>query len=128
MTASKYDADVAIAASGTVALELAIIGVPHIVAYKVPKLTEWLARRFLHIQFVNLTNILLGYEVVPELLQQDCNPVTIMQYVEQFLAKEGLYKRQIDNFAKLRAYLGLGEQTPRDNAAAAILELIHRRK
>ncbi|MBR6356211.1 MAG: lipid-A-disaccharide synthase [Alphaproteobacteria bacterium] len=126
--AAFQNADVAIAASGTVALELAIIGVPHIVAYKVPKLTEWLARRFLHIQFVNLTNILLGYEVVPELLQQDCNPVTIMQYVEQFLAKEGLYKRQIDNFAKLRAYLGLGEQTPSDNAAAAILELIHRRK
>lgn len=126
--AAFQNAEVAIAASGTVALELAIVGVPHIVAYKVPKLTEWLARRFLHIQFVNLTNILLGYEVVPELLQQDCNPLTIMQYIEQFLAKGSLYKRQIDNFAKLRAYLGLGEQTPSDNAATAILEFINRRK
>ncbi len=126
--AAFQNADVAIAASGTVALELAIIGVPHIVAYKVPKLTEWLARHFLHIQFVNLTNILLGYEVVPELLQQDCNPITIMQYVEQFLAKDTLYKRQIDNFVKLRSYLGLGKQTPSDNAATAIIELINRRK
>lgn len=126
--AAFQNAEVAVAASGTVALELAITGVPHVVAYKVPKLTEWLARRFLHIQFVNLTNILLGYEVVPELLQQDCNPLTIMQYIEQFLAKGSLYKRQIDNFAKLRAYLGLGEQTPSDNAASAILEFINRRK
>lgn len=126
--AAFQNADVAIAASGTVALELAILDVPHIVAYKVPKPTEWVARRCLHIQFVNLTNILLGYEVVPELLQQDCNPDNIMQYVEQFLSRNSLYKRQIENFGKLRNLLGLNEQTPSDNAAAAILELINRRK
>lgn len=124
--AAFQNADVAVAASGTVALELAIADVPHVVAYKVPKVTEWLVRRFLHIQFVNLTNILLGYEVVPELLQQDCNPHTIMQYIEQFLAKESLYKRQMENFEKLRKFLGLGEQTPSDNAALVILEFIKR--
>ena len=121
-------ADVAIAASGTVALELAILNVPHIIAYKVPKLTEWVARRCLHIQFVNLTNILLGYEVVPELLQQDCNPDNILQYIEQFLNQNSLYKRQMDNFEKLRKLLGLNEQTPSDNAANAILEMINCRK
>jgi len=124
--AAFQNADVAVAASGTVALELAIADVPHVVAYKVPKVTEWLVRRFLHIQFVNLTNILLGYEVVPELLQQDCNPHTITQYVEQFLTKESLYKRQMENFEKLRKFLGLGEQTPSDNAALVILEFIKR--
>lgn len=124
--AAFQNADIAIAASGTVALELAINNVPHIVAYKVPKLTEWIAKRFLNIQFVNLTNILLGYEVVPELLQQDCNPRTIMMYVEQFLAKESLYKRQMENFDKLRKFLGLGKQTPSDNAALVIIEFIKR--
>lgn len=122
------NADVAIAASGTVALELAILDVPHIVAYKVPKLTEWIAKRVLHIQFVNLTNILLGYEVVPELLQTDCNPENILQYVEQFLSKNTLYKRQIENFEKLRKLLGMGVQTPSDNAAAAIIKRIKHRK
>ena len=126
--AAFQNAAVAVAASGTVALELAILDVPHIIAYKVPKLTEWVARRCLHIQFVNLTNILLGYEVVPELLQQSCNPDNIMQYVEQFLSQNSLYKRQIENFGKLRKLLGLNEQTPSDNAATAILELINRRK
>ena len=122
------NADVAIAASGTVALELAILDVPHIVAYKVPKLTEWIAKRVLHIQFVNLTNILLGYEVVPELLQTDCNPENILQYVEQFLSQNTLYKRQIENFEKLRKLLGMGVQTPSDNAAAAIIKRIKHRK
>lgn len=118
------DADVAIAASGTVALELAIVNVPHIIAYKVPKLTEWVARRFLHIQFVNLSNILLGREIIPELLQQDCAPDNIMQYVEKFLAQKQPYERQMQGFEKVRALLGMGEQTPSDNAAMAILKLI----
>ncbi|MBQ9272010.1 MAG: lipid-A-disaccharide synthase [Alphaproteobacteria bacterium] len=126
--AAFQNADVAIAASGTVALELAILSVPHIIAYKVPKLTEWAAKHFLHIQFVNLTNILLGYEVVPELLQESCNPDNILQYIEQFLSKNSLYTRQIENFAKLRRMLGLNEQTPSDNAAAVILEFIKHRK
>lgn len=122
------DADVAIAASGTVALELAIVKVPHIIAYKVPKLTEWVARHCIHIEFVNLTNILLGREVVPELLQQACNADNILAYVEQFLKKESLYKRQEEGFEKLCQKLGMGEQTPSDNACKAIMELIAKRK
>lgn len=122
------DADVAIAASGTVALELAIVGVPHIIAYKVPKLTEWIARHFIHIQFVNLTNILLGREIVPELLQESCNPANIMAYIEQFLNKQSLYSRQMEGFEKLRQKLGMGEQTPSDNACKAIMELITKQK
>lgn len=122
------DAELAIAASGTVALELAIVGVPHIIAYKVPKLTEWIARRFIHIQFVNLTNILLGREIVPELLQEACNPDNIMAYIEQFLNKEALYKRQIEGFEKLRQKLGMGEQTPSDNACKAVMQLITKQK
>jgi lipid-A-disaccharide synthase len=119
---------VAIAASGTVALELAIVGVPHIIAYKVPKLTEWIARHFIHIQFVNLTNILLGREIVPELLQESCNPANIMAYIEQFLNKQSLYNRQMEGFKKLRQKLGMGEQTPSDNACKAIMELITKQK
>ncbi len=122
------DADVAIAASGTVALELAIVNVPHIIAYKVPKLTEWIARRVIHIQYVNLTNILLGREIVPELLQQDCEPNNILSYVEKFIRKQSPYNRQMEGFEKVRQLLGMGEQTPSANAAAEILKLIKNEK
>lgn len=123
-----HDADVAIAASGTVALELAIVNVPHIIAYKVPKLTEWIARRFIHIQYVNLTNILLSREIVPELLQESCNPANIMSYLEQFIANKPLYHHQMDGFDKVRKLLGMGEQKPSDNAAATIINFIKKKQ
>lgn len=66
----------AIAASGTVALELAIADVPHVIGYKVAPLTAALVKHFLHIQFVNLSNILLGREIVPELLRNAALPPT----------------------------------------------------
>ncbi|MBR1904624.1 MAG: lipid-A-disaccharide synthase [Alphaproteobacteria bacterium] len=123
-----HEADVAIAASGTVALELAIVNVPHIIAYKVPKLTEWIARRFIHIQYVNLTNILLAREIVPELLQEDCNPTNIMAYVEQFIEGKPIYHRQLNGFDKVRKLLGMGEQKPSENAAAAIIKFIKKKQ
>ena len=115
----------AIAASGTVALELAICDVPHIIAYKVSPLTALLAKKFLKIQFVNLSNILLGREVVPELLQERCVPASICSYIEPFLEKRGdWYDRQMEGFKKVRQILGQGEQTPSENAADILLEYI----
>ena len=119
------DSSVAVAASGTVALELAIINVPHIIAYKVPKLTEILARCFLHIKFVNLTNLLLNRLVVPELLQQECNPKNIASYVIKFLTDAGEYQRQKQGFEEARITLGFGRQTPSENAAQAIINKIN---
>lgn len=128
----RYDAfkssTVAIAASGTVALELAMVNVPHLIAYKVAPLTAWIAKHFLKIQFVNLTNILLGREIVPELLQNDCNVGQILFYVEELLKKEALYEREIDGFEKLKDILGMGEQTPSANACDVILKIIAQKK
>jgi len=115
----------AMAASGTVALELAIANVPHIVGYKVSPLTAILVRKFMHIQFVNLSNILLGREVVPELLQEQCVSGNICRFIKQFMAKDDIYDRQMDGFQKVREILGLGEQTPSENACDAILKLIN---
>ncbi len=116
-------ADIAIAASGTVALELAMVGVPHIVAYKVAPLTALLARCFLKIQFVNLSNILLGRKIVPELLQEDCTEDKILYEVEELLKKGDLYTRQTEGFEKVRQILGVGEQTPSANACDVLLEI-----
>ena len=87
-------AEAAIAASGTVALELAIVNVPHIIAYKVSPFTGWLAKHLLHIQFVNLSNIILGREVVPELLQERCDASNIEHYILSLLSKGDLYEKR----------------------------------
>lgn len=127
----RYDAfqstDIAIAASGTVALELAIINIPHIIAYKVAPLTAFLARHLLKIEFVNLTNILLGREVVPELLQENCTPDRILYYVSELLKKKELYERQQEGFEKLKTILGVGEQNPSETACDIIINAIEKK-
>lgn len=117
----------AIAASGTVALELAIADVPHIVGYKVSKWTALLAKKLLHIQFVNLSNILLGREVVPELLQETCESNNIAMHIRRFLNQDELYRHQMEGLAKVRKVLGLGEQTPSEKACDVILEIINKK-
>ena len=68
--ADKYDAfaasRAALAASGTVALELAMARLPMVVAYRLNRLTEMLLDRVVKVRQVNLVNLLLGRVVVPE--------------------------------------------------------------
>ena len=79
----RYDAfaasNVAIAASGTVSLELALAKVPHLIAYKVSPLTGYLAKRLLKIKYVNLINLLADKEIISELLQENCTVDNIVK-------------------------------------------------
>lgn len=67
-------ASLALVASGTATLEAALYGVPQVVAYQVPWLTEKLMRRKAIVQHVSLPNLLLGRALVPEFLQAECEP------------------------------------------------------
>ena len=115
--------DTAIAASGTVALELAMCKVPHIVAYKVSKLTYLMAKYLVHIKYVNLTNIMLKRLVVPELLQHDCVPEKISDKIEELLQKKSLYKQQMQGFDEVRTYLTNKDNSPSAMAADIIIRL-----
>lgn len=76
---AAFDAsDVALAASGTVSLELTLAGVPHLIAYKLNPVTGWLAKHILKIKYVNLINLLAQKEIIPELLQDNCTPEQIV--------------------------------------------------
>ncbi len=78
----SYDAlaysDLAIAASGSVTLEAAILGTPTIVIYKVSRLSYLLARLLVNIEFISLPNIIAGKEIFPEFIQQ-LNPEKIAE-------------------------------------------------
>ncbi|MBR5154217.1 MAG: lipid-A-disaccharide synthase [Alphaproteobacteria bacterium] len=118
-------AKLAIAASGTVALELAIINVPHLVAYKVPAITAWVARHFTNIKYVNLTNILLDTPIVPELLQDDCSITKLTETAKLLLdTTSSLYQKEIASFEDLRKTLGLGVLNPSQKASEIIFNLI----
>ncbi len=119
----------AIAASGTVALELAIINVPHIVCYKVPKLTAWIAKHFTNIKYINLTNILLDKQIIPELIQEECNKNKILKLSHELMdEKSELHIKEKKGFEELKIKLGVGKLNPSQKAAEIILENIKERK
>jgi lipid-A-disaccharide synthase len=118
--ASKF----AIAASGTVALELAIAKVPHLVSYIVSPLTAYIARKILKIKYVNLSNILLKKFAVPELIQEDCTIANIKKTMFKFLNDKKKRDKQLKDFDRVRDKLGFGNQTPSDKAADIILSKI----
>lgn len=113
----------AIAASGTVALELAMCRIPHIIAYKVAPLTYAIAKHLVKIKYVNLTNIMLNRLVIPELLQYDCTPENITADINDLLAQKDIYQLQMKAFEDIKSYLSSGEKTPSANAAEIILRL-----
>ena len=114
----------AIAASGTVALELAICKIPHLIAYKVSKLTAFIISKIMHIQYVNLTNIMLGRCIVPELLQEHCTAAEITANTLELLKQGSLFEREMQGFEEVKGKLSNGNQTPSQNAADIILEMI----
>jgi len=62
--------DFAFVKSGTVALEVAALGVPHLIFYKINPLSYWLIRRMIKIKYANLINISADREIIPELIQE----------------------------------------------------------
>jgi lipid-A-disaccharide synthase len=72
-------ADVGLVASGTATLEAALSRCPHVVFYRLSRLTAWIVRRKLQVPWVALPNVLAGQFVVPELLQEDATPTNLAQ-------------------------------------------------
>lgn len=123
----RYDAfaaaTVALAASGTVSLELAMAGVPHLIAYKVSPLTGAIARRLLKIRFVNLLNLLADQEIIPELLQEDCTVDNVVETLRQLL--EHPEQATTESLKKL----GLGDpHSPSDKLAEELQKIARQRK
>jgi lipid-A-disaccharide synthase len=124
---SRFDAmaasDAALAASGTVALELAMARVPTVVAYRLNPLTNAIVRRLVRTDYAHLLNILLGEAVVPERLQGDCDPDTLARDVVALLGPEG--KKQVDRIVPaLDRLRPPGDRLPSEAAADEILRLV----
>ena len=85
----------AVVKSGTVSLEVCKLNIPSIIIYKMNFINFYLAKLFLKINYVNMLNIIKNSEIIPELLQNDCNPNEIFNSVYYFLKKPELMKKQL---------------------------------
>ena len=114
----------ALAASGTVTLELAKAGTPMVVAYRMNPFSAWLARRLVHVQYVTLVNLVLGRGAIPELLLEDCYPEALASAL--LLLLRDATARDCQRMAMKEALRRLGEGGPRPGlqAARAILKVI----
>ena len=118
-------ADVAIAKSGTVNLELALRGVPQVVVYRVSRATAFVARHILRfsVPHISPVNLVLGERLVPELLQEDLRAKTIVAEALPLLDPAGPGRLgMLAGYDRLR--LELGEPGVTQRAACAILNQV----
>jgi lipid-A-disaccharide synthase len=104
-------ADLAITKSGTVNLELALLGIPQVVIYKVNPLTIWIARHILNfsIPFMSPANLVLMSEIVPEFLQEKAKVENIVTESLNLLFNEESKQKMQLKYQQLRAALGEGK-------------------
>lgn len=119
----------ALAASGTVTLELALSGVPMVAAYRLHAVEAVIARLIrlqARLPSVILANLVLGENIVPELLQEDCTPAKLAAALEPLVADTPERRRQIEAYRRLDDIMAVGGTTPSAEAASIVLDIARR--
>ena len=114
-------AHAALAKSGTVTLELAISGIPMVTAYRVSAVEAFILRRAVRVTSVILANLVIGRDVVPEYLQEDCTPEKLSPALSELLTDSPLRRQQVDAFAELDTIMSTGDKPPSVLAADIVL-------
>ena len=123
----------ALAASGTVTLELALAGVPSVAAYRIAALEGLIFRavRRMHpvikVRSVILTNLVLGEWAIPEFVQSQCTAENLAAALIDILGDTPTRARQIEAFKRLDTIMGASGVGPSKRAAQAVLDLLERR-
>jgi lipid-A-disaccharide synthase len=119
-------ANAALAKSGTVTLELALAGVPMVSAYRTGALEAWILRRAINVKSVILANLVVGENVVPEFLQQDCTPEKLVPALREILGDAPSRRRQVEAFARIDTIMSTGNQPPGVRAADIVLATLRK--
>jgi len=110
--------EAAIVTSGTATLETALLGVPQIVVYKGSPLSYQIAKRLIKVPYISLVNLIMDKQVVPELIQADCNAANMHEQLLRILNPSG-YELIRSEYKKLGEMLTAG-----GGAASAALDII----
>ncbi|WP_112309469.1 lipid-A-disaccharide synthase [Pseudogemmobacter bohemicus] len=121
-TAAFAAADAALAASGTVSLELAAQACPMVIAYDMAPLTLWLMRRMIRIDTVTLVNLVSETRTVPEFIGKDCRAGTLVPALRRLMAGETAGQAEAMQVTMDR--LGRGGEAPGRRAARSVLAFL----
>ena len=126
--AEKFDAfaaaEAALAKSGTVTLELALSGVPTVIAYKVNRISYVIARQLQVGKYVGLPNVILDRPLMPELLQYDCTPERLTPELARLLDDPAARAAQLTGGREIRRLLSPERRNPSEAAADAVLSVL----
>ena len=117
-------ADLALAASGTVSLELAATYTPMVVAYKMSWLSQKLIGALLRVDTVTLVNLVTDSRTIPEFLSENCRPAPIAAAMNHLMEDERARADQLDAMALTMRRLCRGGEAPWLRAARAVLAQI----
>ena len=87
----------AVSKSGTISLEICNSKVPSIIIYKMNSINFFIVKMLVKVQFANIINIAAGEEIIPELLQSNCNAKNIFNNVSRLLEDQNSLQKQINN-------------------------------
>jgi lipid-A-disaccharide synthase len=118
-------ADMALVASGTATLETALFKTPMVIVYRQSPITWRLMRSMLYLPYIGMPNILAGERLVPELLQDDANPVALAGALLKLWRDEAARERQVARFHDFHHLL---RQNTAQKAADAVMQVIENRQ
>ena len=118
-------ADLALAASGTVTVEAALLGTPMVTFYKVSPVSWFLGRRLVKAPFLSMVNLVAGRKIVPELMQTEFTAARVVEEAARILTDESARRRMKSDLAEVAGRLDSGAE-PMDRAVAAIGALVQR--
>jgi lipid-A-disaccharide synthase len=124
--AAFRSASAALAASGTVTLELALAGVPMVVAYAVSPIEAAIARRLITVPSIVLPNLILAENVIPQLLQEACTPQQLVRHLAPLLRDSDERQRQTSALDRIDGLMRLPEGEVPSSLAARIIVSVAR--
>ncbi|OSZ82216.1 lipid-A-disaccharide synthase [Chitinophagaceae bacterium IBVUCB1] len=116
-------ASAALVTSGTATLETALFGVPEVVCYKGNPISYQLAKRLIKVKYISLVNLIMDKPVITELIQGDLNEAMLKQQLDKLLHNPAHIAQLKQDYAKL--WHLLGDKNASDNAAQAIIDVLH---
>lgn len=109
------NAEAAIVTSGTATLETALFKVPQIVVYRTSAASYWIAKLLIRVPFISLVNLIAGYEVVKEMIQERANTPDVAAELDRILNNPAYRSKMIKGYEEIIRTLDTGSAS--DNTA-----------
>jgi lipid-A-disaccharide synthase len=118
------NAEAAIVTSGTATLETALFKVPQVVVYRTSNVSYWLAKSLIRVPFISLVNLIAGYEVVKEMIQDQANTDTVSAELDRMLNNQAHRSTMLKGYDEIYSILDTGSAS--ENTARLMIDYLRK--